>query len=204
MMATSKESITMEKVARKELTFAIEGVGRGLLTSAVPAWVVEDIARKQAGLSPIKRAKRNIEEQFQDSLYYLSPEREGTKYGFPAGAFKKSIIRAVMSGEIDPALKGTVVRTWFNTLGGDEDDLVPIIGDPVSTTMAARNKGTLIATTRALFKQWKANVTFLYNPNSVNPELLAYMLNQAGEGVGIGAYRQETGGPFGRFQVVTE
>jgi len=194
------EVIELPTIEWREIGIPIHGIGPGLLTSHIPDWVLENIAAKQAGLPIPHQGKKSIDEQYNDSLYKLDPERENTRYGFPAGAFKKAIIRAVMSGMIDPALKGTVARTWFNTIGGD-DGYVPLQGQPKISIMAARNKDVVVAAIRAHFKEWGAVIRFRYNPKSVSPNLIMHMLNQAGEGVGIGAYRPEKDGPYGCFAV---
>jgi hypothetical protein len=202
-MPVKTASTTIKPVKWEVVSIPIHGIGQGLLMSHIPDWVLENILAKQTGQAIPHQGKRSIEEQFEDSIYWLSPEREGTTYGFPAQAFKKSILRSVMSGMIDPALKGTVVRTWFTTNGGEEDGYTPILGEPIISKMAARSKDVIVVAVRALFKEWSTKVNFRYNPDSVSVDLLTHMLNQAGEGVGIGAFRPEKDGPYGRFQVTT-
>ena len=194
------EPVELKMVEWREIIVPISGTGPGLLTSHIPDWVIENIAYKQAGLPIPNQKKRTLEEQYQDSLYMLEPARDGSSYGFPAAAFKKAIIRAVMSGMIDPALKGTVVRTWFTTPGG-EDGYVALQGTPEQSIMPARNKDVVVAAIRAHFREWSTMVRFRYDPRAVSPNMLMHMLNQAGEGVGIGAYRPEKDGNYGCFVV---
>jgi hypothetical protein len=55
---------------------------------------------------------------------------------------------------------------------------------------------------RPRFEQWSTRFTFQYDPGLVDkPELIIEVLNDAGTRVGVGDYRPECSGWFGRFRV---
>jgi hypothetical protein len=56
--------------------------------------------------------------------------------------------------------------------------------------------------TRPIFPQWGCTVTVRYRKNIITERNLATLMMAAGEGVGIGDWRPQKGGPYGTFKTV--
>jgi len=64
-------------------------------------------------------------------------------------------------------------------------------------------KISAIPVARPMIKEWKIGFKMLYNPDlvPVSPSIFKELLELGGSVVGIGAYRPEHTGPFGRFEI---
>lgn len=142
---------------------------------------------------PAKAAK-SPEDDFEASLYKM----EDGRYGFPAVAFKSAAVSACRFVE---GVKMTEARGAFHI----EGELVLIDGEPTSREDMVRvGMGTADIRYRGEFKEWRAVLTIKFNANAVSPEQIVNLLNTAGFGVGVGEWRPEKNGSFGRFHVATE
>lgn len=140
-----------------------------------------------------KRAPRNPEESFKESLYPIPGKAHA--YGFPASGFKKAAVSACR--QID-TVNMTFVRGAFFVLG----DLVEIIGKPSLREDIVRLNGSVADIRyRAEFKTWDATLMIEYNKGSITKEMIINLINLAGFSVGVGEWRPEKSGPFGRFVV---
>lgn len=54
---------------------------------------------------------------------------------------------------------------------------------------------------RPMFKQWELQVRVFFDPSMVEPAKLLMFADKAGQYVGIGDFRPDKGGSFGRFKV---
>ena len=57
---------------------------------------------------------------------------------------------------------------------------------------------------RPEYRNWEASFVVEYNPDLIRPEDIVNLLNLAGFGVGIGEWRPQRNGDFGRFEVKGE
>lgn len=55
---------------------------------------------------------------------------------------------------------------------------------------------------RARFDSWQMDLVLRYDETMIEPEDVLTLLRQAGMSVGIGSYRPERGGGFGRFEIM--
>ena len=61
--------------------------------------------------------------------------------------------------------------------------------------------GTADIRYRPEFRDWKIPVSIKFNANAVSAEQIANLLNTAGFAIGIGEWRPERNGSYGRFHV---
>jgi hypothetical protein len=155
---------------------------------------------KQAMLDKqMKKAKQAKEakdptKDFEESLYKLP----SGGYGFPAVAFKAAMVGACRFVE---NIKMTEARGAFHILG----ELVPIDGTPTPREDMVRvGMGTADIRYRGEFKTWRAVLDISYNQSAISAEQIINLLNVAGFGVGVGEWRPERDGSYGRFHVATE
>jgi len=64
-----------------------------------------------------------------------------------------------------------------------------------------KSTGGRIPRCRPIFKNWSLKFTIEYDEEDISAETVKEILDHAGRRVGIGDFRPEKGGPFGRFMV---
>jgi len=96
----------------------------------------------------------------------------------------------------------TVARGAFHV----EGEFVKIDGaEPaMREDMVRVGMGTADIRYRAEFKGWRASVRLAYNKHALSSAQIVNLFNLAGFGVGIGEWRPEKDGQFGRFHVANE
>ncbi len=160
------------------------------------AWSAK--AKKQMLDKQMKRAKtakeaKNPEQDYRESLYHLP---EGG-HGFPAIAFKSAAVSA--SRFVDGA-KMTVMRGAFHI----DQEFVTIEGEPTPREDMVRvGLGTADIRYRGEFREWAVTLPIKFNAGAISAEQIANLFNTGGFGVGVGEWRPEKNGPYGRFHVAT-
>lgn len=145
---------------------------------------------KQTKKASRGREAKDPDQDYQDSLY-LHPDGG---YGFPSVAFKAAAVRAGTYAD----LKMTFLRGAFHIPG----EMVKIEGEPTPREDMVRiGMGTADIRYRAEFKQWSARIPVHYNARAITAEQLANLFRIAGFSVGVGEWRPERDGSFGRFEV---
>jgi hypothetical protein len=149
----------------------------------------------------VKKEAKSPEEQYESSVYKLDDGR----IGFPADAFKKAMIR----GAKQIGLVMTDARTSFFVHGEyctrDDRELVPLTGEVAPREdMVRLNGATADIRFRGQVLDWSATLHISYNASITSFDQVVNMLHAAGYGVGVGEWRPEKDGTFGRFEVVTE
>jgi hypothetical protein len=146
---------------------------------------------KQTKAATQPRAAKNPKKQFQDSLYPL-----GNGYGFPSVAFKAAAVRAGTYSQ----MKMTFLRGAFHVSG----ELVRIDGEPsMREDMVRLPSRVADIRYRGQFTDWSAKVPVQLNTSAVSIEQLANLFVIAGFAVGVGEWRPEKNGQYGRFEVAT-
>jgi hypothetical protein len=168
---------------------------RGLSPLISHAW--SEKARKMMLDKQTKRATsgreaKDPEADYQASLY---PHPDGG-YGFPASAFKNAAVRAGTYTDT----KMTYLRGAFYVLG----DLVQIEGQPrMREDMVRVGMGTADIRYRGEFPEWRAVLKVQYNARAISAEQIINLFRVAGFSVGVGDWRPEKDGSYGRFEVVS-
>lgn len=135
---------------------------------------------------------KSYEEMSENDIYKAT--QKGT-FGFPGTAFKKAAVDAgYQTGVLD---KKTTARNAFHVSVG----MVEIIGKPNIREDMCRIQGKGHIRYRAEFKNWHCYVPICYNIKVMSREQITNLFNIAGFGVGIGDWRPEKNGTFGRFRV---
>jgi hypothetical protein len=101
----------------------------------------------------------------------------------------------------------TDMRTGFFVHGEysqkEDRELVPINGELQMREDPVRNEGNKADIRyRGQVVSWDATLNITYNAAVVSFDYIVNMLNAAGFGVGVGDWRPERDGIFGRFEVV--
>lgn len=162
-----------------------------------------------------KKAKNPVED-FIRSMYWLTPMpadmteegfneaiANGARFGFPVTAFKQAAISASyrMGWSKD---KASLRGVFF--IEGDENQMIEIKSDvPVMREdMVKIAGGTADIRFRGEFRNWYADMKLTYNKNGqYTLEQIINIINAGGYCCGVGEWRPERDGQYGKFRVAT-
>lgn len=176
-----------------------------------------------------KKAKdiREPFEEFMDALYWITPKpeektpaafekaiAEGAKFGFPITAIKQAALSACYRAGIIPNQMGMKSVFYLNAQEGlnpgTGSELAVVDSDepPVFREDMVKIGGmTKVADLRyrPAFNHWKIRLTIsLIEVGTFNMESIINAINMGGFMNGIGEWRMERDGDFGRFHVEME
>lgn len=172
---------------------------------------IKEMLDKQMKVAKKGREAKNPEQDFLESIYFLEAIFDGkgeglgninlekSRYAFPSIAFKNA---AVSACRFTDGTKMTVARGAFHV----EGEYVEILNAKPKPRedMVRVGMGTADIRYRAEFEKWTANVRVAYNKHALSKEQIVNLFNLAGFGVGVGEWRPEKDGQFGRFHVAME
>jgi hypothetical protein len=186
---TTTEFVQLPQFDLRDTTIRLRGTSP-LICHRWSEKAIKIMLDKQMGKASTGKARKDPQADYEGSLY---PFKAG--YGFPTIAFKAA---AVTAGKYAEA-KMTFLRGAFHIDG----ELVEIKGKPrPREDMVRVGMGTADIRYRAEFPEWEVALPIRYNAKAINIEQLANLFRIAGFGVGIGEWRPEKDGQFGRFEVV--
>ena len=190
----------------KELWIEVVGTYAILMNNPVGMSVVPD---KPAGATTKPRNPTPAEEA-ESKCYRMA---SGQLYA------KSEMFRSAMIDAVTGLKYGSKVFAKPTLMGGlfDEQELCPLY-DPETRapiteyeidTRRAVVQGNGVSRSRAKVRRWACQVRFLYDPDTLTPELILDAAQRAGMRVGIMDFRPKPppgpksgkGGPFGRFSV---
>ena len=183
-------SISLYELELGELRVTVEGTSP-LICHRFSEKAQEQIEGKQQGAAKRGKSPRDPQAEMLDACYRLP---DGG-YGFPAIAFKQAIVRAAKAAGIAM----TDARGAFQVDG----DLLPIRGEGPTLrsdrTVIGQGKTTMAY--RPQFMPWQIDLVITFNERAISAEQLLNLIELAGFGVGVGDWRPECNGQFGRFRV---
>jgi|WetSurMetagenome_2_1015567.scaffolds.fasta_scaffold83102_2 hypothetical protein len=157
--------------------------------------MIEDKQMKKVrGARPAKDPR----EEFEGARYKIDESTDGV----PAVSLKSCAVEAGVALDIHKTL---LRKSFFVCPDGEE--LVPILcpGGPVMRRDQVRiGMGTADLRYRPEYKLWGLVVPVEFNLDLISLDQLANLFDHAGYSVGLGEWRPQRNGPFGRFRVVTE
>lgn len=161
------------------------------------------------------KESRNPYEDFINSMYWLTekpeatPEafakavKKGAKWGFPVGAIKQSAnASAYRLGWVSNqmALRGSY---FLETEFGDMFEIKGCVPE-MREDMVRIGMGSADLRYRAEFKNWYAEMILSYNASgNLTLEQILNCINAGGYCCGLGEWRVEKDGDFGRFHIET-
>jgi hypothetical protein len=160
----------------------------------VHAWsekAKRQILDKQMKVAAKAKEAKDPEQQYKDCFYYC----DDGAYGFPSIAFKAAAVRAGTYRD----MKMTFLRGAFHVNG----EYVRITGEPrMREDMVRVGSGVADIRYRPEFPDWAAELSVTFNPSALSEAQLLDLFDEAGFAVGIGEWRPEKNGQYGRFSVV--
>ena len=192
--ATETETIAIPSIEIGRITIKLTG-DSPLIMHKWSEKAKKQMLDKQMKIATKGREAKDPEQDFLDCIYH----HPDGGYGFPSVAFKNA---AVSACRFTDGTKMTVARGAFHV----EGEFVKIENaEPIPREDMVRvGMGTADIRYRAEFQNWTANVRVSYNKRALSAEQIINLFNLAGFGVGVGEWRPEKDGQFGRFHVATE
>jgi len=142
---------------------------------------------------------RDPEADYQEAFYRM---KDGS-YGFPATAFKHATTASARFYGREVSMTGLRQALFVDgEMAADYSQaLVPIIGEPVMREDYVRvGRGTDLRY-RPMFPEWSATLIITYVTSLLSKESLLTKVEGGGVSCGVGEWRPEKGGPFGRFML---
>lgn len=174
---------------------------RGTHPLIMHAWnpkAIEMMESKQQKKATGPRKAKDPEEEFQGARYKIDEKTDG----IPAIAIKSCAVEAGTSLGLH---KTDLRKSFFVCPDGEE--LVPIIcpkGPEMKRDMVRVGMGTADVRYRPMYRNWSCKFTVEYNQDLISAEQLFNLFDHAGYSVGLGEWRPQKNGPFGRFRVAAE
>jgi hypothetical protein len=177
------------------MQFTVQGLSP-LISHAWSEKALRMIRDKKAGRKTKERSVCDPDQEFKDAAYYT----ENGGYGIPIMALKSAIISA---SHKDIGIEKTLVRKALFFRCVDAGGIVPIrCSEPVMREDCVRvGMGSTDIRYRPEFRDWEMDVVCEVDTEMLRVEDLMNLVDRAGFGVGIGEWRPEKGGEFGRFRV---
>lgn len=161
------------------------------------AWskkAIDMMLDKQMKKAKASKEAKDPQADYESSLYKLP---DGG-YGFPCVAFKAAAVGACRFSD---GIKMTEARGAFHVVG----EFAKLDGEPrPRQDMVRVGMGTADIRFRGEFVTWSVKLLVAYNGAALSPEQIVNLFNIAGFGVGVGEWRPEKDGSYGRFHVAAE
>jgi hypothetical protein len=187
MAATQKIELPALKI--EQITLMLIG-DSPLIVHAWSEKAKRQMLDKQMKKASSGKAAKDPEADYEACFY----RTETRGYGFPAIGVKAAMVSAARYVEA----KMTVLRGAFHI----DCEMLSVIGEPrPREDMVRVGMGTADIRYRPEFVDWRIPVTIKFNASAISAEQIANLLNVAGFGVGIGEWRPERNGSYGRFHV---
>jgi hypothetical protein len=151
----------------------------------------KEMLDKQMKKAKTAKVAKDPQRDYEESLY-VHPDGG---YGFPCVAFKSAAVGACRFTE---GVKMTIARGAFHVVG----ELAKIEGEPtMREDMVRVGMGTADIRYRGEFQTWAVNLLITYNAAAMSVDQIVNLYNLAGFGIGVGEWRPEKDGSYGRFHV---
>lgn len=189
-MAKQVQTVDLLKLDIQKIQLTLVG-DSPLITHKWSEKAKKEMLDKQMKKAKVAKSAKDPEQDFRDSLYQLN---DGG-YGFPTIGIKAAAVSAAAQADMFK----TEARAAFHIDG----EYVKIESEEptMREDMVRIGMGTADLRYRGEFKNWKTTFTLKYNASVLSAEQIVNLFNVAGFGVGIGEWRPQKNGSFGRFHV---
>lgn len=204
--------VNIPTIRREMMEIEIRGLSPGYLSHRFSDKQRDAIRDKQQKKAPTTtgRQAKDPDGDFHGSIYFIGDdpgtgnEAEG-RFGCPAISFKLATVAACRLIE---GVSMVEARQMFFIRGCDDaphlveiEGCTPIIQEDVVKTPPRTGAADLRY--RALFQDWTATLRVEYLANCISAEQLINLINLGGFSVGIGDWRPEKSGNYGRYEIVS-
>jgi hypothetical protein len=191
-------AITLPALDLQRMSITLVGVS-ALICHAWSAKAKRQMLDKQMKKAKQAKEAKNPETDFWESLYILQndPDRDVSQmiFGFPAVGFKSAAVDACSHVA---GISKVEARGAFHILG----EMVVIQGTPTPREDMVRiGMGVADIRYRGEFKEWRAALSVEFNASVLSAEQIAHLFRIGGFAIGVGEWRPQRDGSYGRFTV---
>jgi hypothetical protein len=192
-----KECVTLLAIETKQILVPIQSISPYIPHRRDPE-VFDKIAAAHAGKAVKGRTPQDPEKEYESCFY----RNEKGLPCIPTSAFKKAVVTAMTSVGDRFNFSATKMKQVFFI----EGDLVPIktvAGPRMRKDVALVGRGLQKVPSiryRPEFVDWEVELKVSFNADAITSEQLINFVNLAGFAVGVGDWRPERNGNFGRFK----
>lgn len=198
------EPIVIGRIPSARILIPITGISPLIVHSFSQKARIQMLEAQQ-GKKRIKEI-RDPEAEYHGSLYLLPEREEGVeRYGFPVTGVKAAIVDATRFYN-DKRLTKTGLKSMIFLTGEpgetDRQDMIEIHGEPRMREDMVRLGGISRSADlryRAEFTEWSSMLDITYLRSMIDRDSLVNLVQAAGEFIGIGEWRPQRGGGYGRF-----
>lgn len=201
-MATAELTLQIPKIDVRQMQVRLVG-DSPLICHAWSEKAIRQMLDKQMKKAKTAKEAKDPFADYVESLYWLSdkPAKPTSKdvakgkFGMPCVAFKAAAVGACRFSD---GIKMTEARGAFHVVG----EFAQIDGTPkMREDMVRVGMGTADIRFRGEFAPWAVDLVVSYNGAALSAEQIVNLFNIAGFGVGVGEWRPEKNGSYGRFHV---
>ena len=208
-MATKTKEVTLQALTPVTMTLDLEGTSE-YLSHKFAESNMEKIEKKQKKQATV-RELRDYDVELEESMHVVvgNEKKKPTdgKYGIPAISFKNSAVAAISQGIT--GLTKVQARGAFFVYSETGGDIIPakckkFVMDKRTVNVGGFGKGSRDIRIRGKFQDWSCTLRIEFNKNVVSPEQIIKLFDIAGFSVGVGDYRPQMNGMYGRFRVAVK
>ena len=187
--------IRLKPIDRVGVTMRINGVSP-LIQHQWGEKALAMMRDKHAGKKTKNRDVRDPEQEGKDAMY----KTDDGSYGIPAMAIKSAVITAAHQ---DIGVAKTLVRKALFIICKDSGKILKMECDEpvIKEDCVILNKKSADLRYRPYFYRWSVMLTWEMDGQLLQVDDLVNLVDRAGFGVGIGEWRPEKDGEYGRFEV---
>lgn len=195
------ESIVLESIKVERLQVDIVGLSPLIMHNWSDKAKATMLRRKQN--RPEIKEPCDPEAEYRASMYrYSHEDGEEDGYGMPASSFHQATVGAARFYGKDVPM--TALRQFIFMEGtvtpSDPQPLVEIFGEPHMREDPVRlTRSSTDLRYRACFTDWEATLDVMFVATSINRGSVLSLIEAGGMGVGVGDWRPERGGNFGKY-----
>lgn len=187
-------AIKMKPIKQQKISFFIVG------TSSLiqHAWSEKGLSQMRMTAQERKKVKKTARTPEEDAAAACYRTDSG-QIGIPLTAFKASLISAAHK---DFGLEKTLLRKAFFIPCEDSNYIVPMEAEDYVVREDIVKVGIRQTDLRYRpeFKKWRVRIEAQIDAELLTPDDIVNLVNRAGFSVGIGEWRPEKGGEYGRFK----
>jgi len=194
-MGAVETVVQLRPINVQKLRVTVEGTSP-LIQHKWSTKALEMMRSKGAGKKTKERSARDPQKEASEATYTTS---DG-KPGLPLLALKSAII---MAAHKDIGIEKTLVRKGLFIQSPDASLILPMKCSKaiVREDCVRVGMGAADLRYRPQFDTWSVEINIEYDADLLQPGDIVNLIDRAGFGVGVGEWRPEKGGEFGRFRV---
>lgn len=171
-----------------------------------PAAMAEQDASKDEVVAGRKKIP-SPQEEAKSKVYRLDPKDENSQIYIPTTSFRSALIGACTGRKIQKYAASTIIKGAVFSVDMVAPLYDPTTKQPITTYQIDRrrvvvNRVAAVMRSRPLIPRWACAIEFEIDKDFI-PDVrhVVNLLNIAGRIKGVGDFRPECGGEFGRFRV---